>query len=152
MVDINIVNFLTGARLVKDLYLGDTEAAVVANLGNPTAEEIYKSSTRKFLHYKNVRISINNGNLDGIDIFFMKDNSSYKLDSSISSEISSISRHTSLPEFLLLCQELNQEYRFDLVSDEDYFKIIINSKVLVVYYLLTGELERISNWGGYGLP
>lgn len=145
MVEIDIIAFLK-AGVVRSLNLGDDEVVILNKLGAPQEIESYQPQSRKFLHYGNVRFSINDGRLEGIDVFFINHDIVYRVeDDNLNSKLPCVDKGISLHQMLWLCQYLDQSYSFDL-SDRDYFKITINKKVTIIYYIYTGELERVSYW------
>jgi hypothetical protein len=132
-------------RTGKLLEFGQNTTAdwIVDKLGNPEEVEEYGNKGR-YLHYGNLRLSITNGFLDRVTIFFMNYSDQYEL--RIGEEKITINKNTPICSILKTLNQLNLRWNIPYESSKlDYALIEVLPCIKIYYYLENGMLERIES-------
>lgn len=118
------------------------ENNIIEKLGKCPEIEDY-GNKGKFLHYDNLRLSINEGRLDGIDLFLMNSDKSYEC--FVDNEVISISENVSLLKMLGFLNLFQIKWNIPYAkSTLDYLLIELDSGVNIFYYYEEEKIERIS--------
>lgn len=108
------------------------EKDIIEKLGKYPEIEDY-GDKGKFLHYGNLRLSINEGKLDGIDLFLMNSNKNYEC--FIDNEVISINENVSLLKMLGFLNLFQIKWDIPYAkSILDYLLIELDSGVNIFYY------------------
>lgn len=118
------------------------EMDIIKILGDYTETERYGEQS-KFVHYDNLRFSINDGKMNGISLSFYKTNLNFRL--TVEDKIFDINQNVSVLRMLELLNYFSLEWEIPYKNSKlDYLQINTSSMLNIFYYYDTESLVKIN--------
>lgn len=142
-VNTQIIDFLKYGKLFN-LEIGNDKSLIFEKLNEPNLIEEYKNGI--YFHYDIVRFLIEDDKVEEITILFKYADYVYEInDFQEIIDEKFISKDFKLHSMLCFLNYLKIGWQIVKENQSyDYIKILLNNQVDIIYYLYTGELERIS--------
>jgi hypothetical protein len=133
---------LTGE--IYGLNKGITEEDAIQKIGKIFEVEDY-GSKGKYLHYDNLRLSISNGELTGMDLYLKNSEESYECN--VLGETIAINKNTSLLKMLNILNQLELRWEISYMKSRlDYLQLEISSGVNIFFYFEKEIIESMGIW------
>lgn len=142
-VNTQIIDFLKYGKIFN-FEIGVDKNLILEKLNEPNWIEDYHNGI--YFHYDNVRLLIEDDKVEEISILFKYADYVYEInDFQEIIDENFISKDLKLHSMLCLLNYLKIGWQIVKENQSyDYIKILLDNQVDIIYYLYTGELERIS--------
>lgn len=142
-VNTQIIDFLKYGKIFN-LEIGNDKSLIFEKLNQPNWIEEYKNGI--YYHYDNVRLLIVDDKVEEITILFKYEDYVYEInDFQEIIDENFISKDFKLHSMLCLLNYLNISWQIVKENKSyDYLQIFLDNQVDIIYYLYSGDLERIS--------